>query len=162
MMKPAAWSLAIASPIALLLSSEKRLKGCLTGFEPGRMCSLCSASSLGTPGMSCGDHAKMSRFSRRNSTSSLSYLLLSPAPTTTNLVESEGSRATFLLSLADWKIDSSFSLFAGPTGRGDLALCLCHCDHLAELALLLCDHVGIGQIAASRRAFEGLPEVPDD
>src|ERR1041385_4695582 len=90
MINPAACSFAISSPISLLLSSEKRLRGCLTGFDPGRMCSLCSASSLGTPGMSCGDHAKMCRYSQRNSTSSLSYLSLSPAPTTTNLVESEG------------------------------------------------------------------------
>src|SRR4051812_27337127 len=119
-MKPAACSLAISLPIALLLSSEKRLRGCLTGFEPGQMCSLCSASSLGTPDMSCGDHAKMSRFSRRNSTSSLSYLSLSPAPTTTNLVESEGSRATFLLSLAHWEADSSSALLVGPTGSGAL------------------------------------------
>src|SRR3954464_14442518 len=74
MINPAAWSLVISLPIALLLSSEKHWRGCLTGFEPGRMCNLCSPSSLGTPGMSCGDHAKMSRFSRRNSMSSLSYL----------------------------------------------------------------------------------------
>src|SRR3954468_21692033 len=85
-------------PSLVLRKTPQRL---LTGFEPGRMCNLCSASSLGTPDMSCGDHAKMSRFSRRNSTSLLSYLLLSPSPTTKNLVGSEGSRATFLLSLAD-------------------------------------------------------------
>src|ERR1043165_270395 len=30
------------------------------------------------------------------------------------------------------------------------------------MTLLFCNHLGIGQIAASRRAFEGLPEVPDD
>src|ERR1043165_1069803 len=98
MIKHAACNFAISLPIALLLFSEKHLNGCLTGFEPGRMCNLCSASSLGTPDMSYGDHAKMSRFSRRNSTCSLSYLLLSPAPTTTHLVGSEGSRATFVLS----------------------------------------------------------------
>src|SRR3954463_12288742 len=120
MINPSACSFAISSPIALLLSSENHLSGCLTGFEPGLTCSLCSASSLGTPGMSWGDHAKMSRFSRRNSTSSLSYLSLSPAPTTTHLVESEGSRAIFLLSLADWKDDSSSALLAGPTGSGAL------------------------------------------
>src|SRR3954467_2025144 len=54
----------------------------------------------------------------------------------------------YSLRWADWK--------------GGFALRLCHCDHLAKLALLFCDHLGIAQIAVSRRAFEGLPEVPDD
>jgi hypothetical protein len=42
---------------------------CLTGLEPGIICRACSVSSLDTPVMSDGWHAKISRFSRRNSTS---------------------------------------------------------------------------------------------
>src|SRR3954467_8639132 len=75
MIKPAARSRAISSPTTLLFSSDRRRKGCLTGFASDRTCNLCSANSVGTPGMSLGDHAKMSRFSRRKSTSSPSYLL---------------------------------------------------------------------------------------
>src|ERR1041384_134012 len=52
----------------------------------------------------------MSRFSRRNSTSSLSYLLLSPAPMMPHLLGSEGSRMIFLLSLAAWNEVSSSDL----------------------------------------------------
>src|SRR3954463_6705927 len=98
MMKPAASNLAISLPIALLLSSEMP-KWLLDRLGSRSDVTLVLGKFLGTPGMSCGDHANMSRFSRRNSTSSLSYLLLSPAPTTTNLLGSEGSKAIFLLSL---------------------------------------------------------------
>ena len=61
------------SPIALRLSSLKRRRNCLTGLNLGSMLRVCSVSSLGTPGMSKGFHAKMSRFSRMNSMSVLSY-----------------------------------------------------------------------------------------
>src|SRR5664279_6289638 len=54
MMKPAASSRAISSPMALLLSSANRRRGCLTGFASGLTWSECSANSLGTPGMSLG------------------------------------------------------------------------------------------------------------
>ena len=64
----------ISSPMAFLLSSVKRRSGCLTGLASGLTCNECSANSLGTPSMYLGDHAKMSRFSRRKSVSSLSYL----------------------------------------------------------------------------------------
>src|SRR4051812_46107724 len=79
-MKLAARSRAISSPTILLFSSDSRRRGCLTGLEPSRTCSLCSANSFGTPGMSLGDHAKMSRFSRRKSASLTSYLLFRFAP----------------------------------------------------------------------------------
>ena len=53
--------------------------------------------------MSFGDHAKMSRFSRRKSTSSPSYLLSKFAPMTANLSGFSGSRGIFFVSLAGWK-----------------------------------------------------------
>src|SRR3954462_5030043 len=68
--------------------------------------------------MSCGDHENISRFSRRNSTSSLSYLLLSPAPMMPNLLDSEGSRTIFLLSLAAWNEVSSSDLLVFVLGMG--------------------------------------------
>jgi hypothetical protein len=45
----------------------------LTGFALGSTFSACSTSSLGTPGISEGHHAKNSQRSRMNSTSALSY-----------------------------------------------------------------------------------------
>ena len=107
MMNPAASSRAISSPIALRLSSAKRRKDCLTGLASGRTCKACSASSLGTPGMSFGDHAKMSRFSRRNSTSALSYAGLRPTPTETQRVGSDSSSRIFLVSCAGLKLMSA-------------------------------------------------------
>src|SRR3954465_3207142 len=54
MIKPVARSRAISSPTTLLFSSDRRRKGCLTGFASDRTCSLCSANSIGAPGMSLG------------------------------------------------------------------------------------------------------------
>src|SRR3989337_4584433 len=104
MMKPAASSLAISSPMVLLFSSERRRSGWRTGLASLRTFSLCSAYFLGIPGMSFGDHAKISRFSRRKSTSSTSYLLLRRVPTTTYLLQlgSSGLSLTFLVSLDGW------------------------------------------------------------
>src|SRR5664279_6459093 len=73
LMKLAAVSHTISLPIAFRLLGSKHRRPCFTGFAPFLTLSECSASSLGTPGMSDGDHAKMSRCSRRNSTSSPSY-----------------------------------------------------------------------------------------
>ena len=101
--KPAARSRAISSPTILHFSSDSRRRGCLTGFASSQTCSLCSANFLGTPGMSLGDHAKMSRFSRRKSASSPSYLLFRFAPMTANLSGCSGSRGIFFVSLAGWK-----------------------------------------------------------
>jgi hypothetical protein len=47
-----------------------------------------------------GDHAKMSRFSRRKLVSSLSYLAERPVPMMTNLEGSLSSNRIFLVSLA--------------------------------------------------------------
>ena len=60
---------------SIAFGSEKRRKGCLIGFAIGSKFRWCSASSLGTPGMSAGHHAKISQRSRRNSMSALSYAL---------------------------------------------------------------------------------------
>ena len=98
MMKLAASSRAISSPTILLFSYDSRRRGCLTGFASARTCSLCSAKSFGTHGMSFGDHAKMSRFSRRKSTSSPSYLLSRFAPMTANLSGFSRSRGIFFVS----------------------------------------------------------------
>ena len=71
--KPAAKSRATSSPMALRLSSLNCRRNCLTSLNFGSILRLCSASSLGTPGMSEGFHAKMSWFSWTNSMSALSY-----------------------------------------------------------------------------------------
>ena len=59
--------------IASLLGPETRRIACLTGLVPGLSWRECSANSLGIPGMSAAHHANISQFSRRNSTSALSY-----------------------------------------------------------------------------------------
>ena len=73
LIKPASLSRLISDNMALRFGSEKRRKGCLIGLANGSKFRWCSASSLGTPGMSAGHHAKIFQFSRRNSTSALSY-----------------------------------------------------------------------------------------
>src|SRR3954471_21703058 len=74
LMNPAASSLAISCPIAFLFSEEKCLRDSFTGLAFGSTRSLCSANSLGTPGISDGFHAKISQFSRRKLMSSNYYL----------------------------------------------------------------------------------------
>src|SRR6266567_2768309 len=73
LINPASLSLLIPDSIALRFGSEKCLKGCMIGLANGSTLSECSASSLGTPGLSAGHHAKIFQFSRRNLTSALSY-----------------------------------------------------------------------------------------
>jgi hypothetical protein len=72
-MKPAFSSLCSSDAIAFILDSSNRRRGYLTGFAFGSTFSVCSTSSLGTPGMSEGHQAKISECSRRNSMSALSY-----------------------------------------------------------------------------------------
>ena len=98
---PAAKSLATSSPIALRLSSLNRRRNCFTGLYLGSTLSVCSASCLGTPGMSEGFHAKMSRFSRMNSMSALSYFGSKLALMLNCLDESLGTKSTSLVSAAD-------------------------------------------------------------
>src|SRR5664279_4792735 len=63
----------ISSPMALRFGSENRGIDCLIGLASGYTSTECSANSLGMPGMSAGHQAKISQYSRRNSTSTLSY-----------------------------------------------------------------------------------------
>jgi hypothetical protein len=58
--------------------------------------SLCSACSLGTPGISDGLHEKMSVLSLRKPVSASSYLGSRSAPMTTSLDASGRPRQTFL------------------------------------------------------------------
>jgi hypothetical protein len=77
--------------MASRLSSAKRQRCCHFGVALGSMLSECSIRYLGTPGMSAGFHAKMSRLAQRKLMSASSYfgsrpalmvvvLLLSPVP----------------------------------------------------------------------------------
>ena len=100
MMNPAASSRAISSPIARRRSSWNRRSGCLTGLASGLTFSWCSASSLGTPGMSLGFQANISRFARRKSMSALSYAESRPAPIRTCLEESPSTRSMLFVSWA--------------------------------------------------------------
>src|SRR3954471_5171015 len=90
-MKPAASRRCTSSAMARRRSSLKGRSDCLTCRALGSVLSLCSASSLGTPGMTEGFHAKMSQFSRRNSMSALSYAGLMPVPIVTVWMESPGT-----------------------------------------------------------------------
>jgi hypothetical protein len=64
----------------LHFSSLKRRRRCFTGFDPGLMFSLCSATSLGIPFMLEGFHANTSRFTLRKLMNALSYLGSSAVP----------------------------------------------------------------------------------
>src|SRR3954469_20841556 len=90
LINPAASSLTTSSPIAFLFSEEKCHKDSFTGLAFGSIRSLCSANSLGTPGMSDGFHAKISQFSRRKLMSSTSYLGSKSVAILVNLSLSEG------------------------------------------------------------------------
>ena len=101
-MNPTANSFAISSPMALRFSSPKRHRHCFTGLEPGWIFKVCSATSLGMPGISEGFHAKMSLLLWRKSTSALSYLEESAVPMHTLLaLELLGSTRTSLEPSAD-------------------------------------------------------------
>ena len=99
LMNPASLSRLISDNIALRLGSEKCRKGCLIGLAIGSTLRGCSASSLGTPGMSAGHHAKISQRSRRNSTSALSYARSRLAAIDVVLLGSVGWICTSLESL---------------------------------------------------------------
>src|SRR3954462_3525706 len=101
LMNPASNSLATSYPIAFLFSEEKRLRDSLTGLAFGSTFNLCSANSLGTPGMSDGFHAKISQFSRRKLMSSSSYLGSKSVAMLVYFLSSEGCIRTFLVSPAD-------------------------------------------------------------
>ena len=93
----------ISSPMALRLSSSKRRRRCLVGFEPGTRRNACSVTSLGMPGRFDGFHVKTSRLAHRKLASSLSYLARSLVPIGIVFVGSVGSIPTALVSLVEWK-----------------------------------------------------------
>ena len=72
-MNPAAISFVISFLIAAFLSGENHRSRCFTGFELSLTSILCSANSLGTPGMSAGLQAKISLLSQRKLVSASSY-----------------------------------------------------------------------------------------
>ena len=73
-MNPATISFVISFLIAAFLSGENHRSHCFTGLEPSLISILCSANSLGTPGMSAGFQAKISLLSQRKLVSTSSYL----------------------------------------------------------------------------------------
>jgi hypothetical protein len=79
-MKRAASSLASSFLMASRLSLAKRWRCCHFGVALGSTLSECSIRFLGTPGMSAGFHAKMSRLARRKLMSASSYFGSRPAP----------------------------------------------------------------------------------
>ena len=74
----------------------------MIGFAPSFTFSECSITSLGTPGMSDGFHAKMSWFARRKVMSSDCYLGSSPVPTRAVLAWSDGSSWIFMVLASGW------------------------------------------------------------
>src|SRR3954469_9922502 len=104
-MKPAVSRRCTSSAMARRRSSLKGRSNCLTGRTLGSALSLCSASSLGTPGMSEGFHAKMSLFSRRNSMSAPSYAGLMPVPIVTVWLELPGTSSTVLVCVVASKAE---------------------------------------------------------
>ena len=72
-MNLAAISFVISFLIVAFLSGENHRSRYFTGLEPSLISILCSANSLGTPGMSAGFQAKISLLSRRKLESASSY-----------------------------------------------------------------------------------------
>src|SRR4051812_21997375 len=99
MMNPAARSRAISSPIASLLSLLKRRRNFLIGFIMGSMLRWCSASSLGTPGMSEGFHAKDVPI-LTDELDEHAFLFVSHLPMMNCFEESPRTKSTFLVSSA--------------------------------------------------------------
>jgi hypothetical protein len=90
----------------------------VTGFAFGSTFSVCSTSSLGTPGMSEGHQEKISQRSRMNSTRALSYA---------------GSKFTaievVLFGSVGWTwISSSLGLRRKPDLAGIVQRRVAHCD----------------------------------
>ena len=72
-MNLAAISFVISFLIAAFLSGANRRSRCFIGLEPSLISILCSANSLGTPGMSASFQAKISLLSQRKLVSASSY-----------------------------------------------------------------------------------------
>ena len=72
-MNPAAISFVISFLIVAFLSGENHRSHCFAGLEPSLISIMCSANSLGTPGMSVGFQVKISLLSQRKLVSTSSY-----------------------------------------------------------------------------------------
>ena len=72
-MNPAAISFVISFLITAFLSGENHRSRCFKGLELLLISILCSANSLGTPGMSVGFQVKISLLSQRKLVSVSSY-----------------------------------------------------------------------------------------
>ena len=85
----------------------------MAGFAVLSRSKECSASSLGTPGMSDGFHAKMSQFSQRKEVSAPSYAGSRLAPITAVLCVSSSRRTMVLVATAGTSCDSEVDSLAG-------------------------------------------------
>ena len=85
----------------------------MTGFAFLSRSKECSASSLGTPGMSDGFHAKMSQFSRRKEVSTPSYAESRLAQITAVLCGSSSRRMMVLVATTGVSCDSEVDSLAG-------------------------------------------------
>src|SRR3954470_21738007 len=117
-------NLAISLPMARLFSSPKRRKGCFTGLHFGSMFKLCSASSLGTPFMSVGCQVNMSLFSRRNSTSALSYLGSRFIPMAVVLEASPTTSSTDLVSMEAFNVGAESEIYFFDAGISEASTLL--------------------------------------
>jgi hypothetical protein len=91
----------------------KGWRDCLTGHFLGSTWSLCSASSIGTPGMSVGLHAKMPRFSWRYSLSALSYEGVRSPPIMTCWLESPGTSLMLRVCMDTLKVGCAELIIIG-------------------------------------------------
>ena len=89
--------------MASRLGSDKRRRVFLTGLNPFRILSLCSANLRGIPAMSEGCQANISQFSRRNSRSAASTAGSNCAPMDAIFVGSVGWTWNFIISSAGLK-----------------------------------------------------------
>ena len=95
-MTPASISLSTSEMMNSSFSLLCLRKTCLTGLASLLTASLCSITSLGTPGNPEASHAKTSELSRRKVTSVYSYLSTRRAPMVMDRLPSEVS-TTFLV-----------------------------------------------------------------
>jgi hypothetical protein len=113
-MKPAASSLVGSFLMASRRSSAKWQRCCHFGVALASTLSECSIRFLGTPGMSAGFQAKMSRLARRKLTSTSSYFRSRPAPITVVLLLSPVPRLIALTCTSSY----GYGLLALPNFSG--------------------------------------------
>ena len=110
-MKFALSSQSISSPTAKRLGSERRRVICLIGLVSLNTSSECPTNSLGILGMSAGCQAKISQYSRRSSTSALSYAGERLIDTIAVFDASVGCTWCFLVSFVESKAASGAAFF---------------------------------------------------